>query len=226
MKRSPRHSRTSANLSESVHRQLNMYALAASAAGVGALALVAPAEARIIYTPAHHVIGENQMYQLALNHRERDFFIYNKQCLGSQTDCGSSSGYAWLNIFQSSTGQGGWNQVVGYRTNGSLSWASALKRGTRISKQQVFVFGAIMVELFSRTTGPWNNVTNRYLGLKFKIDGKFHYGWARLNVEVARHPPRSLSLSPATLTKLSRTNRSLQARPRGEMRSIWMPLPQ
>lgn len=32
--------------------------------------------------------------------------------------------------------------------------------------------------------GPWVDggagVRNRYLGLKFKIDGVFHYGWARL----------------------------------------------
>ncbi len=37
-----------------------------------------------------------------------------------------------------------------------------------------------------RTSGPWVNVTNRYLGLKFKIDGKSHYGWARLDVKVLR----------------------------------------
>jgi hypothetical protein len=35
----------------------------------------------------------------------------------------------------------------------------------------------------TRTIGPWRNVTNRYLGLKFKINGKFHYGWARLSVK-------------------------------------------
>jgi hypothetical protein len=28
------------------------------------------------------------------------------------------------------------------------------------------------------------NVSNRYLGLKFKIDGKTHYGWARLTVQL------------------------------------------
>jgi len=37
--------------------------------------------------------------------------------------------------------------------------------------------------------GPWANggkgVKNRYLGLKFFVKGKVHYGWARLNV-VAR----------------------------------------
>jgi hypothetical protein len=35
--------------------------------------------------------------------------------------------------------------------------------------------------------GPWggtnnNGVKNRYLGLKFTIDGETHYGWARLTV--------------------------------------------
>ena len=54
MKRSAR-SRKTANLSKSVTHQLNMYALSASAAGVGALALAQPAEAKVIYTPAHPV---------------------------------------------------------------------------------------------------------------------------------------------------------------------------
>ena len=30
--------------------------------------------------------------------------------------------------------------------------------------------------------GPFANVTNRYLGFKFLIDGQVHYGWARLTV--------------------------------------------
>jgi hypothetical protein len=28
------------------------------------------------------------------------------------------------------------------------------------------------------------NVTSRYLGLKFEVDGKTHYGWARLTVQL------------------------------------------
>jgi hypothetical protein len=39
--------------------------------------------------------------------------------------------------------------------------------------------------------GPWANggkgSTNRYLGLKFKISGQFHYGWARLTVVTPAH---------------------------------------
>jgi hypothetical protein len=30
--------------------------------------------------------------------------------------------------------------------------------------------------------GPWVNATGRYLGLKFLINGRVHYGWARLTV--------------------------------------------
>jgi len=33
------------------------------------------------------------------------------------------------------------------------------------------------------TFGPWDNVANRYLGLKFKIHGKTHHGWARLSIQ-------------------------------------------
>jgi len=50
MNRTSRCSRVPANLSQSVQRQLNMYALAAGAAGVGALALTQSAEAKIVYT--------------------------------------------------------------------------------------------------------------------------------------------------------------------------------
>src|SRR5437016_5527959 len=41
------------HLSDSISRQLNMYTLAASAAGVGLVASGQQAEAKIIYTPTH-----------------------------------------------------------------------------------------------------------------------------------------------------------------------------
>lgn len=48
----PARPRTPAKLSESVHRQLNCYALAVSAAGAGLLSVPA-AQADIVYTPTH-----------------------------------------------------------------------------------------------------------------------------------------------------------------------------
>ena len=67
MKRS-RSARIAADLSASVHHQLNMYVLAASAAGVGMLALAQPAEAKIVYTPAHVILHSNSVFNLDLNH--------------------------------------------------------------------------------------------------------------------------------------------------------------
>jgi len=176
--------RTPSGLSDSVHRQLNMYALAASAAGVGVVALSQPAEAKIVYTPANRVIGPNQKYDLALNHKHADFWFSNNQCLGGTFPC-SSTAWDYLAVGPVSTPA---NEVVGEQ-----HWASALKRGAQISKGQHFSFSARMASQCSgigctgpRTNGPWVNVTDRYLGLKFKIDGKFHYGWARLNVAVVK----------------------------------------
>jgi hypothetical protein len=63
MKRSSRPLKT-AELPRSLHQQLNSYALAASAAGVGVLVLAQPAEAKIIYTKAHHLIPPNTHYNL------------------------------------------------------------------------------------------------------------------------------------------------------------------
>jgi len=63
MKRSPRPRKT-AELPRSLHQQLNSYALAASAAGVGVLVLAQPAEAKIIYTKAHPLIPPNTHYNL------------------------------------------------------------------------------------------------------------------------------------------------------------------
>ena len=30
----------------------------------------------------------------------------------------------------------------------------------------------------------WEGVKNRYLGLKFYVKGKAHYGWARMTVDI------------------------------------------
>jgi hypothetical protein len=67
VKRSPRPRKVSSNLSDSVHQRLNMYAVAASAAGVGILALAQPADAKIVYTPAHVVIHSGRPFVVPLD---------------------------------------------------------------------------------------------------------------------------------------------------------------
>ena len=107
MKPSSQSPRTPSRLSESVHRQLNMYALAASVAGVGMFALVQEAEAKIVYTPAHKRILVKQKLGLDLNHdKVVDFVLSNGQ--------GFSGSYwkAYLEVSAHLLG----NEVVGFRT--------------------------------------------------------------------------------------------------------------
>lgn len=178
MKHPPRPT-TNFKLSGSLRRGLDMYALAASAAGVGLLALAQPAEAKIVYTKAHEVIGQNGVYNLDLNHDGTVDFLIQEWDLG-----GWSSDNALLA-----------DPPLG---NGVLAnehdVAEALQLGAAIGPQQEFVNsgnnGAVMVSITHFTTGGtsyvhglWANVRNRYLGLKFEIAGQTHYGWARLSVQ-------------------------------------------
>ena len=78
------------------------------------------------------------------------------------------------------------NGVQGW--TGYAPWASALKAGRRIGSQQYFP-GKVLAFYCSPfcsgvPTGSWVNVSKRYLGLEVKVDGKIHYGWARMNVSV------------------------------------------
>jgi hypothetical protein len=173
MRRSSRSTRTPANLSESVHQQLNMYVLAASAAGVGVLALAQPAEGKIVYTPAHVVIGINKSYDLDLNHDGiTDFTIRQRQFITS------AMGTSELSCFANESSNG---------VAGITLFAKALKQGAGIGHRRVFNRAYQMVKIqfgnsATGTHGYWVNVKNRYLGLRLKFGGTTHYGWARLNV--------------------------------------------
>ncbi len=170
MKPSSRPPRTPSRLSDSAHHQFNMYALAASAAGVSLLALAQPSEARIVYTKAHQVIGINGVYPLDLNH----------------------DGIVDFLIEDTPVGQLLAQPAVGNAVEGIKYVADALKKGAGIGPCQRFsgnIYpGMIMACIYSSEGsfwlgGPWVNVTNRYLGLRFQINGKNHYGWARLSTQ-------------------------------------------
>lgn len=170
--------RKMSNLSDSIHQQLNMYAIAAGAAGVSVLALASPTQAKIVYTPTHKVIGTNGLYPLDLNRDGTIDFLIQQQ------------GYPFSSSGNNGLGAKG---AVGNGVQGSSILASALNQGAPIGPRRMFInssgtIGALMfnvvctVDQGCSTKGKWANVNNEYLGLKFKIHGKTHYGWARLNV--------------------------------------------
>jgi len=160
----------SVGLSDSLRKQLNAYALAASAVGAGVLALAQTAEAKIIYTPVHHVIGRNARYKVDLNHDKiSDLTVVNSY--GCNRDyCEDSLGAI------ASAGNG---------VEGKYTVAYALQPGAQIGPKQPFS-GKIMAQSSSGfgTFGQWLNVSNAYLGVKFNIKGKAHYGWLRMSVKV------------------------------------------
>jgi hypothetical protein len=186
MTRTPR-PRKPSTLSRSAHQRLNSYALAASAAGVSVLALARASEAKVIYTETHQVTRTRVPLYIDLNHDGiTDFVLRTMYYRGSYSEVGlDASGYRD-------------NAVAGKRfSDGSyfFSAASALPAGAQIGPKSKFPvrFPFMAVELFNRLhpsqhsdVGPWvgkgQGVRNRYLGLKFVIHGKMHYGWARLTV--------------------------------------------
>ncbi len=173
--------RKTANLSESVHQQLSMYALAASAAGVGALCFAKPAEARIVYTPAHVAIKANGgLFYIDLNHDGTpDFAFSNTWYVGEKTD-------RVLKIVEPSANE---IWMTNSKACNTLSVAAALPKGKRIGPKADFKhnnFGAVMAAATpTGSCGVWLGQSNlqAYLGLKFTIKGKIHFGWARVKVD-------------------------------------------
>jgi hypothetical protein len=168
-----------------------MYALAATAAGVGMLALAQPAEGRIVYTKAHKQIGSGTVFHLDLNHDGKaDFDLKDTFFV--------SSYFSSARIF--TVPDGPKNQVWGHTFLQRYAFASALYAGVRIGPKGQFLRGSAVMAQESMNggarrrpappscSGPWAGVTNRYLGLKFVISGEMHFGWARLNVSCSnRH---------------------------------------
>lgn len=172
--------RMTSTISESLHHRLNMYALAASAAGVGILTSAQSAEAKIVYRHAHRVINPGDSFKLDLNHDGvLDFTLKN------YTYCNTDQCFFKL-VEQPAAG----NSVEGIGRGSFQPLASALSRGARIGRHGRF-YGrtAILAYAYyggggSFASGRWVNVINGYLGMQFQIKGKTHYGWARLSVNV------------------------------------------
>jgi len=188
--------RKTVNLSDSVHQQVNMYAIAAGAAGVGMLALAQPSEAKIVYTPANaQIVGK---VNLDLNHdgiADFQFCVFgdsvsSSYCAkqgGSRTLAGKhppSPFFDDLSIFPAKA----INEIWGHLTFRQSPAAAALPAGVRIGPMGKFSPGHRLMATWGSASGqtyyggPWKNAQHRYLGLKFAIRGKIHFGWARLDV--------------------------------------------
>jgi hypothetical protein len=173
-----RTSRKPSNLSESLQRHLNVYALAAIAAGVGT------AQAKVIYTKTDKRIPAGG-YHLTLNKNGvPDFTIY-----------WNFNGYGYMLIEPSKKEHS--NMVVGGALYSNRSHhkfdsyaAYALSSGASVGESaKLQPKHSVMYErIFSCTpngsvctVGQWFRTGSKYLGLMFHIKGAVHYGWARIS---------------------------------------------
>jgi hypothetical protein len=190
MKRSSGPRRT-ANFFDSVHQHLYRYATAAVTAALSALAMTQQSGAKIVYTPTH--VQVNHPYNLDINNDGiTDFTI--RQIHLDHRFCRFLPPYLIDRLTEApSQGNGAVISVT------EPPEPAALVRSVEIGPNQSFVLdeqpmayvtkgyvhSQAQCVLLETMGGPWLNVSNRYLGLKFQIKGKTHYGWARLSVQVS-----------------------------------------
>jgi hypothetical protein len=159
----------------------------------GLLSLLAfgPAtEAEIIYTPANITIKGNASLKLDLNHdgiTDLTIVSYGKFLFcGGPLQFNHGPGNFGL---VSATPRWGNKVVTGPVGVAAFGW------GVEIGPSQSFdnLPQQLMVDYSTCASpedegGNWFDVTNRYLGLEFLINGKVHYGWVRLSVSTGRRP--------------------------------------
>jgi hypothetical protein len=175
--------RTNPQLSSLLHHKLNAYALGA-AAGAAVLSITPLASAEIIFTPVNGSIAEGSKFALDLNHDGIVDFTLENDFHNSTTPFGCD-----LDI-SPARGNGIWQ---GPRERYNQRAAAALLAGVPVGSGKPFIFQEVNMAYASLTAftyvsgGPWKNVTNRFLGLKFLINGEVHFGWARLTVTTDSH---------------------------------------
>jgi hypothetical protein len=153
------------------------FALVSVAALLALLAVLKPAEARVVYTKVNQVYGSGQ-WSLSLTNTRTDFTFY--QGSGVQ-------GCLQVNVTIYPV-QG--DSVLYGTIQSGVAWAAALNAGAPINKNQSFFYPwSILADFrggpvcpFRHDYGYWLNTGAHYLGLQITRHGKTHYGWAQLSV--------------------------------------------
>lgn len=152
-------------LSPAMRRRADLYFLAASAAGIGLHVIAQPAQAEIVYTPAHVTFSRGGQILLDLNHDGiADFHLV--------AFLGAFGSVSYLVVH-------GLDSAAGACELNRKAWT--LPPGAKIGPAQAFSNDPVMVEqYYGSSGGTWGK--HHYLGLRFKINGEAHYGWAEFSV--------------------------------------------
>lgn len=162
--------RGAAALDTRLDKRLMAYAAAAGAAGGGLLASAQPAQAHVVFTPANTVVD-------SITADKIDF-----------------SGDGTTDITIAGVNVGSYEvQINAFMPagNGVFNDAAPAFFGVPFGPGEQFTTYKALIAQFSfgrygttATNGPWKGQpTNRYLGVKFLINGKTHFGWIRMSVK-------------------------------------------
>jgi len=179
--------RTEAKIGSQLGSRLAAYVAGAGAAGVSLLALTQATEAKVIYTNTYAKLGPGG-YSLDLNHDGTVDAI-----LAGRASCIRGFSRSSLCYSQSQIGA----SVIGNHLS-FFGRVVALRAGEQIGPSDQFIsYGNIVALSWKRTpsqymSAEWkgsfanggHGARDRYIGIKFKIGGQTHYGWARVSVSI------------------------------------------
>jgi hypothetical protein len=158
---------------ETFERRLRAYVVGAGAVAAGLLACSPPAIAEIVVTHTHATLDRYDIpFPISLR-GETAFTLSNHE----------RSVYSSSLLVIPASGAA----VVG-RSN----QVAALKFGAVIGGRREFEVGKELLAFDYKgrfgspfTSGPFANTTDRFLGLKFELNGQVHYGWAGFRSVIA-----------------------------------------
>ena len=159
----------------SFERRISLYSVAAAATSVGVLALCQPAESSVVIKNVNIPVTGGMT--LDLNHDGVPDLTFNTFYTAPY--------YATASYITVNPAKGG--GIVA-----KSGYASALLRSARVGPSANFGTGSLSTLLMEGRgcdakscvlNGKWSgNHPNRFLGVKFLIKGKVHYGWVRVTL--------------------------------------------
>jgi hypothetical protein len=179
-------------VSEAIDHRLEMYSIAALTAGVSMLALAKPAEAEVIVSRKNiPILPLNTFVTLDINRDGiADFqfivttFAYNV-FHADFAEFPLQEGNAVVGA--AFTGDyGPYASALGHRVE--IGPAARFTTAGRVNLERSFGrFNSTRSTLSRHTAGKWggDNLPDRYLGVKFEIDGATHYGWVRITMDIS-----------------------------------------
>ena len=167
--------RATVPVNSKLENRLLGYITAAGAASVGLMAIAHPAEAKVVYTPLAN-IPLTSLTTIDLNGDgvvDLSFKFYTTYHGAFQLVYPGAGGAIAYGTAAHSVGAA------------PLPWLTRIGWKTRVTKNRAEITGVAGCHSTCEHFGLWQYQTNKYLGIKFLIGGKTHFGWMRLTVGAA-----------------------------------------